>query len=427
MMVNRKISPLIKEIKSFNIEEAKKLQLSNGIPLFSLNSNSSEIVKIEFLFSAGNWYQETPLAAFAVNNMLVEGSKIFDSFQIAELVEFYGAQLGYNVDKDNAFVSIVCLQKHLEKVLGVVEDIIKNATFPENELEVFKNKHKQLFLVEQSKVRNIARFIHSRMLFGNQHPYGYLVTPEDFDKLTRDLLIRFYKQRYQASNCRIIASGKVDDKTIQLIEKHFGVDNWNYYENKAFPYFQPVTEEERQIHVDKPDAVQSAIRIGKIMFNKLHPDFVGLSVLNCVLGGYFGSRLMKRIREEKGYTYGINSLLVEFRNSGYFTIVSELGSDVTAPALDDIYSEISRLRNELIPPEELLRVKNYMLGDIVRMFDGSFARAESLISLLEYDLEYDYFYSMVNHIKSITSNELQALAMQYLDPESLYQVVVGKK
>jgi len=312
-------------------------------------------------------------------------------------------------------------------VLGVVEDIIKNATFPENELEVFKNKHKQLFLVEQSKVRNIARFIHSRMLFGNQHPYGYLVTPEDFDKLTRDLLIRFYKQRYQASNCRIIASGKVDDKTIQLIEKHFGVDNWNYYENKAFPYFQPVTEEERQIHVDKPDAVQSAIRIGKIMFNKLHPDFVGLSVLNCVLGGYFGSRLMKRIREEKGYTYGINSLLVEFRNSGYFTIVSELGSDVTAPALDDIYSEISRLRNELIPPEELLRVKNYMLGDIVRMFDGSFARAESLISLLEYDLEYDYFYSMVNHIKSITSNELQALAMQYLDPESLYQVVVGKK
>jgi len=426
-MIDRKIMPAIKEIKTFNIVEAKKQLLPNGIPLYTLYSDNSEMVKIELLFSAGNWFQEYPLVAFAVNNMLVEGSRKYNSSQIAELVEFYGCQTGYNVDKDNAFISIVCMKKHLDPVLDVIEDIIKNAAFPESELEIFKNKHKQQFSVEQSKVRNIARFVHSQLMFGNQHPYGYMVMEDDFDKLYREDILQFYKQRYQPQYCKIIVSGNADDSVAKLIEKHFGNDKWNYSELSVNPTFNLSAINERLKHVEKPEAVQSAVRIGKVLFNKLHTDFVGMSVLNCVLGGYFGSRLMKKIREEKGYTYGINSLLVEFRNAGYLAIVSELGADVTNPAIKDIYNEINLLRSELIPSDELSRVKNYMLGDIVRMFDCPFAQAESLISLLEFDLGYEYFYSMIESIKSIDAKTLQALAFKYFDPESLYEVVVGRK
>ena len=427
MIVDRKISPPIREITSFNIVTPEKLKLPNGIPLFRLNSSTTEMVKIEWLFPAGNWYQELPLVAFAVNTMLLEGSEKYTSGQIAETIEFYGGQIGCNVDKDNAYVSLVCAEKYLSDVLVVVEDLLKNAIFPEHELESFRGKHKQHFLVEQSKVKNIARSINSNLMFGNNHPYGYMVVEDDFDKLNREAIIQFYKKRYQARYCKIVVSGNASDNTVRLLESHFGTGNWNNDEHTVNPEFAIASANIPNKYLEKPEAVQSAVRIGKVMINKLHPDFVGISVLNCILGGYFGSRLMKKIREEKGYTYGITSLLVEFRHSGYFAIVSELGADVTTPAIDDIYAEIRLLREQLVPIDELNRVKNYMLGDIVRMFDGPFAQADSQILLLEYDLGYEYYYTLVDSIKNIDSETLQALAIKYFDPESFYQVIVGKR
>jgi zinc protease len=427
MIIDRRIAPPVKEINSFNIVKADQDKLSNGIPMYRLNTGTSEMVKVEFLFSAGNWYQELPVIAFAVNHMLIEGSKKYTSSQIAENIDFYGASTGYNVDKDNAFISVMCMKKHLPNVLEIVEDIIKNATFPEQELNLFLKKHKQQFLVEHTKVRNIARSVHARMLFGNQHPYGYMIEEGDFDKLDYHSLIQFYQQRYQSRHCKIVISGKADDHVAKLVEKSFGSDSWNYQGLAANPTFDLYPDSERIISIERPDAVQNAIRIGKMLFTKLHPDFVGFSVLNCILGGYFGSRLMRKIREEKGYTYGINSLLVELKNAGYLTIMSELGSEVTSDALADIYVEIDKLRKEPVPLDELTRVKNYMLGEILRMFDGPFAQAESLISLLEMDLGYDYFDQMAHTIKTITTDEIQSLANKYLDPESFYQVIVGRK
>ena len=427
MGINRTIAPPIREIESFNIVKAKKHSLSNGIPLYQINTGDGDLVKVEWMFSAGNWYQPSPLVAFTVNNMLVEGSQKYTSLQIAELIEYYGAYLSYNIDKDNALVTLVCMHKYLFEVLEIVEDIIKNATFPENEIETFKNKHKQQFLIEQSMVKNIARAVHARMLFGNDYPYGYLIVENDFDWLNRDELIKFYQERYQSKHCRIIASGKVDDSVIKIIEKHFGINVWNNTKQEFSRLFEIKTENERQVYIKKPGAVQSAVRIGKVLFNKLHQDFTGMSVVGCILGGYMGSRLMKKIREEKGYTYGINSILVTFKNAGCLIIASELGAQVTVPAIDDIYTEIEKLRNEPVAQEELNRVKNYMLGDVLRMFDGPFAQAESLISLLEYDLDYDYFTKIIDTIKNITANDIQALAQKYLDPASFSQVVVGER
>jgi zinc protease len=427
MIINRNIPPAIQEIKSFNLVEATRQTLPNGIPLYYLNTGTSDIVKMELMFPAGNWYQKVPVTAFAVNSMLIEGSENHTSAQIAEWIEYYGAQTSYNVDKDNAFVSVICMKKHLSDVLVVFEDMVKNAVFPEHELDTFRNKHKQQFQIESSKVKNIARSVHSEMLFGNQHPYGYKLVDEDFERIQRNILVEHYQKCYQSGYCNIILSGKIDDDVIKTVEKYFGTGNWNNPGGHITASFEMTPEIEKNLMVEKEDAVQNAVRIGKVLFNKTHPDFIKVSVLNCILGGYFGSRLMRKIREEKGYTYGINSLLVEHKNAGFLVIVSELGPDVTSQAIDDIYDEIGKLRNEPVPLDELDRVKNYLLGEILRVFDGPFAQAEALVALLEADLGYEYYDRMIHTIKNITSGEIQDLARKYLAPESFYQVVVGKK
>ncbi|MDP4209340.1 MAG: pitrilysin family protein [Bacteroidota bacterium] len=426
MIVNRTEVPSIKQINSFNIVKAAGQVFPNGVPFYSINSNDGDFIKIEWMFVAGNWVQPSPLVAFAVNSMLSEGSQKYSSVQISEMIDFYGAFLSFNVDKDFAFVSLMCMGKYLAEVLEIVEEVIKNATFPEHELEVFRNKHKQQFLVEQTKVRNIARSEHAGLLFGTDHPYGYKVVDSDFDKLNRDSLVQFHRERYQSANCKIIASGKVDENVVKTIEQYFGVSFWNAQQTLSYPVCQPQTSPGKKVLIEKDDAVQSAVRIGKVLFNKHHSDYHGMQILNCILGGYFGSRLMAKIREEKGYTYGINSLFVTLKNEGYLAIVSELGTEVTVPAIEDIYAEIEKLRQEPVAEDELERVKNYILGDIVRMFDGPFAQAESFISLIENDLDYDHFDQMISTVKNITAGELQLLAQKYFDPASFTQVVVGK-
>ena len=149
-------------------------------------------------------------------------------------------------------------------------------------------------------------------------------------------------------------------------------------------------------------------------------------VLNTILGGYFGSRLMKNIREEKGYTYGISSHIISLHHSGYLTIVSEVGADVYKKAITEIYKEIKILREKPVPYDELTLVKNYLLGELLRMFDGPFALADSFRSILEYGLNYDFFNKGIDTVKNITPEEILSLARKYLNEESFTQVVAGR-
>ena len=166
--------------------------------------------------------------------------------------------------------------------------------------------------------------------------------------------------------------------------------------------------------------------MGKILFNKTHPDFMGLTVLNTVFGGYFGSRLMMNIREDKGFTYGIGSGLVSLHNSGFFFITSEVGADVSKDAINEIYKELRKLTEEKIPEDELNLVRNYMLGSFMRSIDGPFALAEKYKSVLEYNLDFDYYLKFIETIKNITSNDLLNLAQKYFTEDSMIELLVGK-
>lgn len=426
-VIDRTTSPSFKTVEKIEMIRATEKHLRNNIPVYSINAGSQELIKIEFLFGAGMYQQKMPLQAATVNSMLEEGTSKMNAAQIADAVDFYGAFLEVGVSQDNASVVLYTLNKHLKSTLPVVEDVIKNATFPEEELETHLTNKKQKFHVNNQKVANVARKRFTELLFGEKHPYGINVQEVDFEKIKRSNVQEFYNAFYRAENCKIVLAGKIDDSVYSLLDEHFGGNDW-----KVNSIVQPNTTKiqtspEREQLIYKEDALQSAIRIGKVMFNKTHPDFQPLQILNTVFGGYFGSRLMSNIREDKGYTYGIGSGLASLQHSGYFFISTEVGVDVCKNAVHEIYFEMDRLRTELITEDELELVKNYLLGTFLRSVDGPFAMAERFKGILEYGLSYDYFDRYIATIKSISASQLRELAVTYFDKESMTELVVGKK
>jgi zinc protease len=427
LMIDRKISPAFKTLEKIDMIRASEKRLRNNIPVYAINAGTQEIIKIEFLFTAGMYQQQMPLQAATVNSMLEEGTSKMTASEIADAVDFYGAFLEVGVEQDHASVVLYTLNKHLNSTLPVVEQVIKDAVFPQEELDTHLKNKKQKFLVNNQKVATIARKRFGELVFGETHPYGRDVKDGDFEKIKREHLVDFYTSRYRSDSCKIILAGKVHDDLYTKLDDLFGGDDWKATKVQNDIHAEISSTNEKEQLIFKEDALQSAIRIGKIMFNKTHADFQPMQVLNTIYGGYFGSRLMSNIREDKGYTYGIGSGMVSLKNAGYFFISTEVGVDVCKDAIKEIYFEMNRLREELVTEDELTLVKNYMLGTFLRNVDGPFALADRFKGIMEYGLGYDYFDKYIATVKGITASNVRDLANKYFDNNSMIELVVGKK
>jgi predicted Zn-dependent peptidase len=222
----------------------------------------------------------------------------------------------------------------------------------------------------------------------------------------------------------VIISGKIHNKTAELLNSFIGNISSNETDKRTSVNLIK-GEKLRKVHINKSETVQNAIRIGSATINKRHPDYPGLKILDSILGGYFGSRLMKNIREEKGYTYGISSSLSSLNLAGYKVISTEVGQNNCQKAIDEIYKEIKLLQNVAVNKEEMAVVRNYMSGEMVRMFDGPFALAESFRSAWEFGLDNSYYYRLAEKIKSIDPDEIIELARTYYNIDDLYEITVG--
>jgi predicted Zn-dependent peptidase len=424
--LDRTKQPEIKTTDTIKTVSAKQFKLSNNIKVYSIHSGTEDIVKVDLLFRAGNWFQPKQLVAVASNEMLNEGSKKYDAREIASKFDYYGAFLKLKTNKDVATVSLLTLRKYLSETLEILADIIINPTYPENEFQTYIQNKKQEFLLERSRVNTLSRIKFNEALFGSHHPYGKMPQIEDYDNLNRKDLINFHNNYYTTSNCEILITGNIDDSVYQTLDQFLGESDWRKEGDVQNPDFVHFTTSENEIFTPKENAVQSALRMGKILFGKHHPDFPALQVVNTILGGYFGSRLMKKVREEKGYTYGVHSLLVPLVNEGYFVIVSEVGADVCRKAIKAIQDEIKKLRDEKVGDEELRMVKNYMLGQLLRAFDGPLPTSSTYLNLIELGLKEDYYQKMVDTINQITAEEIQDLANRYLNEGEMIRSIAGK-
>ena len=409
------------------LQPPKLFSLSNHIPVYCVNAGDQDLLKIEFIFKAGTWQEEHALQAALTNSMLMEGTSSRNATQIAEDVDFFGAYLQHEYEQDSAGVRLITLCRFLEKTIPVAEDVIKNSVFPENELGNLCARKKQHFLVNQKKVGHVARTHFPAMAFGTNHPYGRFVKESDFDTLSVSSLIHFFNVHYHANNCVIIASGKLPPDLIPLLDKHFGGNDWSREKQTSKPFPSVILEKGKKEFYQMEDVMQSAVVVGGPLFNKTHPDFHGIQFVNTLLGGYFSSRLMANIREDKGYTYGIHSGIHSFLHGGIFSIFCETGVEHTNAVLQEIYKELKILREVPVGSDELRRVKNFLMGTLMRSADGPFALAEKFRNIMEYDLDYTYYDKQAEVFMKITADEIMQIAKQYFNPEEMLELVAGGK
>ena len=426
MTLKRNIPPKIWGVDRVEYIEPGRHRLSNGIELFTMNSGDQEVVKIDFTFKAGSWFGETRLDSTMVAAMLQEGTTNHKSSEIANLFDFYGAQFSSASSYDNNYVSLIALKKYLPKLLPMLSEIVRESTFPEEEFEILRQKRKQRAIVDAGRVGLIAQKSFLRNLFGEGHPYAPVASPESYDTIEREGVKEHFKNYYLPGRMTITASGFVDDGVVQLIEEHFS-SNWG---GKGIPektnnYQLPPAA--KSLFIEKEGANQNAVAIGKLFPTQNHPDYPGIKLLCTILGGYFGSRLMSNIREDKGYTYSIQASPISFLHNGVFLVFAEVKTDKTNETVSEIYREIEKLNVELIKPEELIPIQNYMLGRILEDFDGPFARAQTFASLKEVGMDFGYYNRLIQTIKTLTPEQIMALAQKYLAPETMSTVIAGAR
>lgn len=402
--------------------------IHGNIPVHFINAGSQDVVKIEASFNAGEYFQTQGKVALACNSMLREGTNALSSAVIAESLDFYGAYLESGISKDLAVLTLFSSNRFLADTLPVFTEVLTGPVFPEKEFSVWAENKTQKLKVDLQKVDFVARNVFPELIFGPKHPYGIVTREEDYRNLNTKLLKEFYQKAYCSGIRNIIVAGKVDEKTRgkilsdldKALSRNFELGNHN------LPEQGELANQPSKKFLDHPEALQSAIRIGRPLFNRLHPDYLEFTVLNTILGGYFGSRLMTNIREDKGYTYGIGSGIHSHLKGGQFVISTEVGVEVTQKAIDEIYHEIEVLQNHPVPIEELELVKNYLLGNFLRSMDGPFSLSERLSSLLDYQLPPEYLTGVIDTIRATTPEKIQSLAAKYLKREDLTQLVVGK-
>ncbi|NQY67876.1 MAG: insulinase family protein [Flavobacteriales bacterium] len=424
MVLDRINQPAFSIPENIDLKGPLERELDNGIPVYSFYSDKQDLVKLDFIFNLDYSVSKLPLVTSLGSMMLNEGTERMSAVEIANAIDYFGCFLRTGSTRDSAVITLYSLNKHLESALPIVEQILKESRCPENELTTVVNTEKQRLAIKMDEVDVISQREFNSDIYGNT-PYGYQANEHDYNAIVRDDLIGYYSKIYKSSNCKVILTGNIPESTFRLVNKYFGGSDWSGNALTTNSFEIPVFSESRSRKILKNKAVQCSIRVGKQMINKTHEDFMKLQILNTVLGGFFGSRLMSNLREDKGLTYGVYSALSSFKNGGSFFVTLETGVENSAKALDEIYKELKRLREEKIGIGELELVKNYLSGEVLRSVDGIFSISDYYKGLMTYGLDGDYLAKVMGCIRNVTSTELNDLANKYLMEDSMHEVVVG--
>lgn len=422
--IDRKIPPVIKDAVEFDlkIKPYEKHVLNNGVEVYAIDAGAEEVLLLDCVFYAGNWFEDKNLVAASTNFLLKNGTSGRNAFQINEHFEYYGSYLNRACYNETATVTLHCLSKHLSKLTPVIKELLTEATFPEEEISTYKQNMKQRLNVNLKKGDFVATRLIDAYLYGEDHPYGRYSRFEDFDAINQQQLKDFYKKFYQEGKLVIFVAGKLPKDLYSILNSAFGDLKNN---NVAVQPISSSPAAEKKFRVINDAAgVQGAIRLGMPFPNRHHPDFLKCMVLNNLFGGFFGSRLMSNIREDKGYTYGIYSYLENHLQESAWVVSTEAGRDVAEATISEVYKEMEVLRNEPVDADELLLVQNYMMGSILGDLDGPFQIINRWKNIILNGLDETYFYNQINTIKNIKAEELQALSNKYLKPENFYELVV---
>jgi zinc protease len=425
-MMNRQIAPTIKDAVEYSLELKPyvKFTLDNGVEVYTVDAGAEEVLQLELVFYAGNWYETQNMVAASTNYLLKNGTSGKSAFEINEHFEYYGSYLNRNCYNETAAISLHSLSKHLPHLLPVMQEMIADSVFPPEELEIYKQNMKQRLEVNLRKCDFVANRLIDEVLYGHDHPYGKYSSTIAYDQLRRETLKEYFNRFYVNGRCVIFVAGKLPQDLYQQLNRNFGQLPLNRQAPVLVGHpLQPASEKKYNI-INDPNDVQGAIRIARSFPNRHHPDFAKAQVLNTLFGGFFGSRLMSNIREDKGYTYGIHSFLENHVRLSAWVISTEAGREVCGAAITEVYNEMKRLREVDVDEDELMLVKNYLIGTILGDLDGPFHIIGRWKNIILNELDENYFYTSVNAIKESKPSDLMELANKYLIPEDFYEMLV---
>jgi zinc protease len=418
-MLNRKTPPSLGELNDISFVTPEVIQCTSTLPLYWMKKVPNATSRIDFYFDAGTSKGSNVISSLT-SGLLFSGTKDKTSTQIHNELDSLGAYFDVGLGLETAIVTFYALNEQLPAVVKLFVELVENATFPEHELEELIKDRKQKLQINLEKVSFIAQRKFQSLIFDGT-VYNRRIELADYDTSNRAEIVSYFETNYKKGLKKVFLIGDFQAETVAEIAQ--SVSSWAQVEKEAVKNtFQNKIE---TVHLEKKDAVQTAIRIGKTLLNKTHPDFFGFAILNTILGDFFGSRLMKNIREDKGYTYGIGSYLSEIKECGYFVIGTEVGKEVKDATLTEIQKEIEKLQNELVSEEELNLVRNYLLGQTLKSADGPYALMDLFLSVENQNLTLYFYNDFIHKIKSIQAEEIRELARKHLDWNSFSIVTAG--
>ena len=416
---DRRKTPTVSQDFNISFERPIVSSLNLNCKLIWMKNVPNETARIDLYFDAGSSFAH-PLIPSITSAMLLTGSLSKSSKQIHEELDFYGAYYSIEVTQFHCVVHLYGLRENIQKVLEIFVDAMKNMATLESEYNLILEEKKQKLAVNLKKVGILAQRKLQQVIFDGT-PLKRIIKLHDFDKISIEKIRRFHREHFLTGLSRIHIVGAINDKDLNKISKILQPISSKIKKNVQYKFKNLKTH----FHIRKKGALQSAIRIGKICINKHHQDFIGFSILCTILGDYFGSRLMKNIREDKGYTYGIGCVIQEFSNCSVMLIVTEVGVTQREATIQEIKKEIEILQTKLVPIHELKLVKSYLLGQALKSADGPYAQLDLFTGVDMFDLDYNYYHKYLQELKNITSSELKILANKYLNWSDFSIVTAG--
>jgi zinc protease len=425
--VDRTKPPQTPPIPSYKLPPVVEAKLPNGLGVVLVEDARFPLVSLRLTFQAGSKYDPAaaPGLAEAVATLLDEGTKTRTSRQISDEIDGIGGSIESGAGVDSLTVSASALSESLPRLLALVADVALNSTFPQNEIDLYKQNRIQNLRQQHSEPGFLAEEKMASVVYGKT-PYGHIAPTEASIAALDGKALAGFRDTYLApNNGTLLLIGKLPakDEVMKLIAQHFG--SWKEKPLPAAPKMDFPAPKRQIVLVDRPGSVQADIHVGRLAPTRLSAEFFPLNVGNTILGGGTNSRMFKDIREKEGFAYDAHSQYGTHRDSGDFQAVTEVRNEVLEPALKAVIDELDRMASTPVPADELTGIKNYMSGLYLLRLETQEGVIGQLTTIKALGLPDSYLETYVTRVRSVEPAQIQSAAKQYMAPTDAAIVVVG--
>ena len=424
MTLDRINAPSFIDLEPFTLVKPEKLKAASGLTAFILEQGQQEVCRLEITFPAGKWYEPYTGISYFTSKLLGEGTRQNSSGKIQQMIAQYGSFFEVNPGNDQVTLSIFCLSRYIKPMLDLLEEMIEQPLLDVEELEKLKSQARQNYALNLNKTSYLAGRAYVKLLFGDEHPYGRILDDQAIEKVSLEDIKKFHQHAFHWNQASVFISGKGENL-------HAFVQDWMKRKNiqgplKGASSFESPRPLAQFIKVEKEGAVQSSVKAGFFIPSRLEASFPAMYMYNEIFGGYFGSRLMQNIREDKGFTYGIHSSMVQDIHTSYWSVQTDVNGDNAEATVREIKFEMQRMQEELVSEDELKVVKNYIIGSFISSLDTPFSFMDRFKATYFNELGDQYYEELMKKLLAVTTGQIQEVAKKYFDPQQLNVVVAGK-